>query len=155
MNHTTEIHSQGFDNEGQNQKVARQDCANGDAPRRLVACVLLLPEDAEVLTGLLRDLATNLSASQDTEDLAKPDRFMRAKHSDAWLPHVEAAKFLGVSKSTLYRYACQKRIECRKIAGRLEYRQSTLESLKQKQIRPARLPLRSGGIIPSTLNSGK
>ena len=154
MNRTTEILSQGLENEGQNQKLTQQHGANGDGPR-LVACVLLVPEDAEVLAGLLRNLATNSHATQDLDALAKPERFLRPEPSDSWLPHVEAAKSLGVSKSTLYRYACQERIECRKIAGRLEYRQSTLEKLKQKQIRPARLPLGSRGIIPSTLNSGK
>jgi hypothetical protein len=154
MNRTTEIHSQGLDNEGQNQKLTQQHSANGDGPR-LVACVLLLPEDAEVLAGLLCNLATNSHVSQDLDALAKPDRLLRPEPLDTWLPHVEAAKFLGVSISTLYRYASQERIECRKIAGRLEYRQSILERLKQKQIRSARFPLRSGGIIPPALHSGK
>ena len=154
MNRTTEIHSQGLENEGQNQKPTEQHNANGDGPR-FVACVLFLPEDAEVLAGLLCNLATNSHASQDLDALAKPDRFLRPEPSDSWLPHVEAAKFLGVSISTLYRYASQERVECRKIAGRLEYRLSTLERLKQKQIRPARLPLRSGGIILPALHSGK
>jgi hypothetical protein len=153
MNRTTEIHSQGLENEGQNQKLTQQHSANGDGPR-LVACVLLLPEDAEVLAGLLCNLA-NSHVSQDLDALAKPDRLLRPEPSDFWLPHVEAAKFLGVSMSTLYRYASQERIECRKIAGRLEYRQSILERLKQEQIRSARLPLRSGGIIPPALHSGK
>jgi hypothetical protein len=154
MNRTTGIRSQGLDSEGQNQKLTQQHSTNGDGPR-LVACVLLLPEDAEVLAGLLCNLATNSHASQDLDALAKPDRFLGPEPSDFWLPHVEAAKFLGVSTSTLYRYASQERVECRKIAGRLEYRQSTLERLKQKQIRPARLPFRSGGIIPPALHSGK
>jgi predicted transcriptional regulator YheO len=154
MNRTTEIHAQGLENQGQNQKLTQQHSANGDGPR-LVACVLLLPEDAEVLAGLLCNLATNSHASQDLNAFAKPDRFLRPETSDSWLPHVEAAKSLGVSKSTLYRYASPERIEFRKIAGRLEYRHSTLERLKQKQIRPARLPLRSGGIIPPALHSGK
>src|SRR5258708_18902004 len=153
MNRTTEIHSQGLDNEGQNQKLTQKHRANGDGPR-LVACVLLLPEDAEVLAGLLCNLTTNSHVSQDLDALAN-HRLLRPEPSDSWLPHVEAAKFLGVSMSTLYRYASQERIECRKIAGRLEYRQSILERLKQKQIRSARLPLRSGGIIPPALHSGK
>lgn len=154
MNRTTEIHSQASESGGQNQQFTEQHRVNGDAPR-LVACVLLLPEDAEVLAGLLRNLPTNLHASQDLDAPVKLEHLLRPEPSDSWLPHVEAAKSLGVSKSTLYRYACQEKIECRKIAGRLEYRQSALERLKQKQIRPARLPLRSGGIILSTLNSGK
>jgi excisionase family DNA binding protein len=75
--------------------------------------------------------------------------------SDRWLEHAEAAKCLGVSKSTLYRYASHNRIECRKIAGRLEYRHSVLERLKQELVRPARFPLAGGGIIRSALSSGK
>ena len=135
MNRTTEIHSQGLDNEDQNQKLTQQHCANGDGPR-LVACVLLLPEDAEVLAGLLCNLATNSHVSQDLDALANPDRLLRHEPSDSWLPHVEAAKFLGVSMSTLYRYASQERIECRKIAGRLEYRQSILERLNKNRYAP-------------------
>jgi Helix-turn-helix domain len=124
MNRTMEIHSQGVENEGQNQKLPRQHSANDDGPR-LVACVLLLPEDAEVLAGLLCNLATNSNASRDLDTLARPDHFLRPEPLDSWLPHVEAAKFLGVSISTLYRYACQKKIEARKLGGRLEYRRTT------------------------------
>lgn len=75
--------------------------------------------------------------------------------SDRWLEHAEAAKYLGVAKSTLYRYASQNRIEHRKYAGRLEYRASVLEKHKQAQVRPARFPLGDGGIIRSALSSGK
>ena len=153
MNRTTEIHSQGLENDGQNQKLTQQHSANGDGPR-LVACVLLLPEDAEVLAGLLCNLATNSHASQDFNALAKPDRLLRPEPSDSWLPHVEAAKFLGVSISTLYRYACQKRIEARKLGGRLEYRRSTLDKFKNQQIRPAQRS-RARGIITPALGSGK
>ncbi len=92
MNRTTEIHSQGLENEGQNQKLTQQHSANGDNPR-LVACVLLLPEDAEVLAGLFGNLATNSHLSQDLDALAKPDRLLKPEPSDSWLPHVEAAKF--------------------------------------------------------------
>ncbi len=152
MNRTTEIHSQGLENECQNQKLPRQHSANGDGPR-LVACVLLLPEDAEVLAGLLCNLATNSNASRDLDTLARSDHFPRPEPLDSWLPHVEAAKFLGVSISTLYRYACQKRIEARKLGGRLEYRRSTLDKFKNQQIRPAQCS-RARGIITPTLGSG-
>ena len=152
MNRTTEIHSQGLENEGQNQKLRQQHSANGDGPR-LVACVLLLPEDTEVLTSLLCNLATNSHVSQDLNALAKPDRFLGPDPSDSWLPHVEAAKFLGVSISTLYRYACQKRIEARKLGGRLECRRSTLDKFKNQQIRPAQCS-RGRGIITPALGSG-
>ena len=152
MNRTTEIHSQELENEGQNQKLPRQHSANGDGPR-LIACVLLLPEDAEVLAGLLCNLATNPNAARDLDILARPDHFLRPEPLDSWLPHVEAAKFLGVSITTLYRYACQKKIEARKLGGRLEYRRSTLDKFKTQQIRPAQCS-RARGIITPTLGSG-
>jgi excisionase family DNA binding protein len=152
MNRTTEIHSQGIENESQNEKLTQQHSANGDSPR-LVACVLLLPEDAEVLAGLLCNLATNSTASRDIDTLARPDHFLRPEPLDSWLPHVEAAKFLGVSISTLYRYACQKKIEARKLGGRLEYRRSTLDKFKNQQIRPAQCS-RTQGIITPALGSG-
>ena len=152
MNRTTGIHSQELENQSQNQKLPRQHSANGDGPR-LVACVLLLPEDAEVLAGILCNLATNSNASRDLDTLARPDHFLRPEPLDSWLPHVEAAKFLGVSISTLYRYACQKRIEARKLGGRLEYRRSTLDKFKNQQIRPAQCS-RARGIITPALGSG-
>jgi len=67
----------------------------------------------------------------------------------------EAAKYLGISKSTLYRYACQQTIESRKLGGRLEYHRSTLDGFKNRQIRPARRYVEPGGIITAALGSGK
>ena len=153
MNRETRILSHELDKD-RDQRLTTQQSENGDGPR-LVACILLLPEHAEVLSGLLRNLTTNSNVPEDLEALKQPKGFPRPEPADPWLPHDEAAKYLGISKSTLYRYAHQERIECRKIAGRLEYRQSKLENLKQEQIRPARVRLHSRGIIPSTLNSGK
>ena len=153
MNRETRILSHELDKD-RDQRLTTQQSENGDGPR-LVACILLLPEHAEALSGLLRSLTTNSNVPEDLEALKQPKGFPRPEPADPWLPHVEAAKYLGISKSTLYRYAQQERIECRKIAGRLEYRQSKLENLKQEQIRPARVRLHSSGIIPSTLNSGK
>jgi len=49
---------------------------NGDGPR-LVACILLLPEHAEVLSGLLRSLTTNSNVPEDLEALKQPKGFPR------------------------------------------------------------------------------
>jgi excisionase family DNA binding protein len=70
-----------------------------------------------------------------------------------WLTHSEAARYLGVAISTLYRYAEQEKIECRKLGNRLEYRRSSLDRFKENQIRPPRRA-RSRGIITPTLGSG-
>jgi excisionase family DNA binding protein len=74
---------------------------------------------------------------------------------DPWLRHGEAADYLGVSKSTLYQYACQQKIECRKLSGRLEYRRSILDRFKDQQIRPAHRWFSHRSIISTALGSGK
>ena len=80
---------------------------------------------------------------------------LRRDSEDLWLKHAEAAEYLHVSKSTLYQYACQQKIECRKLAGRLEYRRSTLDQFKDRQIRPAHRSFSQRSIIPTALGSGK
>jgi len=122
---------------------------------RLLACLLIVPSDAEPIVSLLEHLAANSQTPIPFSSLLAREPNGAAGTEDHWLEHTEAAKYLGISKSTLYRYVCQQRIECRKIAGRLEYRQCVLEKLKKEQTRPARLSHRSGGILPSALSSGK
>ena len=58
--------------------------------------------------------------------------------TSVWLTHPEAAKCLGISTTTLYRYVEQERIEFRKIGNRLEYRRSALDQFKEQHVRPAR-----------------
>jgi len=116
---------------------------------------LIVPSDLEPIVALLEELAAR---SQTPTHFPAPlgrEPSGTVVTEDHWLEHADAAKCLRISKSTLYRYVCQQRIECRKIAGRLEYRQSALERLKKEQIRPAKLSQRAGGILPSALNSGK
>ncbi|MDE3135877.1 MAG: helix-turn-helix domain-containing protein [Acidobacteriota bacterium] len=78
----------------------------------------------------------------------------QAGSEDPWLRHAQAAAYLGISKSTLYRYAEQQRIESRKLGNRLEYRRSSLDRFKDQHVRPARRPLRVRGIIAPALSSG-
>lgn len=124
-----------------------------DASERpqLLACLLILPSDAEPIVSLLKNLAASLPTTGFPH--LRPDA--PAATGDPWLRHVEAAEYLGVSKSTLYQYACQQKIECRKMCGRLEYRRSTLDQFIDHQIRPAHRWLSHRSIIPSALGSGK
>jgi excisionase family DNA binding protein len=120
----------------------------------LLACILLVPKDAAPLLALLAQVNGNsgLSVAGQIADV----RTMNSPRpqSESWLGHSEAADYLGVSKSTLYRFACEGRIETRKLGGRLEYSRLTLDKFKEQQIRPARRH-RSRGIITPTLGSGK
>jgi hypothetical protein len=128
-----------------------------DVSRRtsLVACLLLVPSDAEPIVALLEQLAANSQNPIPFPSFSGSGGHSATLTEDRWLEHSEASKCLGISKSTLYRYVSQQRIECRKVAGRLEYRQSSLEKLKKDQIRPARLSHHAGGIIPTAFSSGK
>ena len=122
-------------------------------PPQLLACLLILPSDAEPIVSLLRNLAASLPCTAALPFVGEVD--YRTPTVDPWLKHAEAADYLGISKSTLYQYASQEKIECRKLGGRLEYLRSTLDRFKDQQIRPARRCLMRGSIIPSALGSGK
>ena len=128
-----------------------------DASRRtsFVACLLLVPSDAEPIVALLEQLAASSQGSIPYPFFSDSGRQAAKSTEDHWLEHGEASKCLGISKSTLYRYVSQQRIECRKVAGRLEYRQSSLEKLKKEQLRPARLSHHADSIISSAFSSGK
>ena len=120
----------------------------------VVACVVFQTRDPEHLLELLREALTGI-ADPVPETSAILPTVAPCSTSDPWLKHPEAAEYLGIAASTLYRYACQQRIESRKLGGRLEYRRSALDKFKDLQIRPAnRWPPR-GGIIPAALGSGK
>jgi len=80
---------------------------------------------------------------------------LRSVSEDPWLRQTEAANYLGISKSTLYQYACQRKIECRKLGGRLEYRRSTLDRFKDLQVRRAHQWFPRKSIIATALGSGK
>ncbi len=120
----------------------------------VVACVVFQTKDPEHLLELLREALTGV-ADPVPETAAVLPTIAPRSESDPWLKHPESAEYLGIATSTLYRYACQQRIESRKFCGRLEYRRSVLDKFKDLHIRPATRWPSSGRIIPSTLGSGK
>lgn len=134
----------------------RNPTGNGQASDpTLVACVVFETQDPEQLVELLRQALTGISDQARPRSPETASVSLARTPQDLWLKHGEAAEYLGVSKSTLYQYACQQKIECRKLAGRLEYRRSTLDQFKDRQIRPAHRWFPRQGIIPPALGSGK
>jgi excisionase family DNA binding protein len=139
-----------------NDGTNRNSSANTDrlseqiSPPVLVACFILPSEQAETIITILQDIAAN---SLNGSSLSAPHAAPTVEPQSAWLTHSEAAGYLGVAISTLYRYAEQERIEYRKLGNRLEYRRSSLDRFKENQIRPPRRA-RSRGIITPTLGSG-
>ena len=126
---------------------------NGDASTRIsavtkeesspafVACFVLAPKQAETLISVLQEFVSSaeglVPANFSALGMAPPEA-----STAVWLTHPEAAKCLGISTTTLYRYVEQERIEFRKIGNRLEYRRSTLDQFKDQHVRPARRPRR-------------
>jgi len=123
-----------YQTEPQSTHPGSQESLLASDSSQVLACLLILPDDAEPIVSLLKSLAASLPCTAfvpfvDGKDSPKA-------MNDPWLRHA-AADYLGVLKSTLYQYACPQKIECRKLAGRLEYRRSTLDQFKDHQIRPA------------------
>jgi excisionase family DNA binding protein len=115
----------------------------------LLACILIPADKTEQVVSMLRELLEQ-SSSEAQVSSSSSNTFQPAS---SWLTHSEAASYLGIGVSTLYRYAETERIECRKLGNRLEYRRSSLDRFKDSLIRPARRQ-RTHAIIPSTLGSG-
>jgi excisionase family DNA binding protein len=126
---------------------------DGDAPARIsavtkheslpafVACFVLPSKQAETLISVLQEFVSSAEGLVPASFSALA--MTRTEDSAAvWLTHPEAAKCLGISTATLYRYVEQERIEFRKIGNRLEYRRSTLDQFKDQHVRPARRPRR-------------
>lgn len=118
------------------------------------AYVLVIPSiEGPVLESLQKLLAA--LATHDPVVLPLGAKKPTLEIVDSWLEHTAAAEYLGVARSTLYRYAEHHDIESRKFGGRLEYRLSSLDEFKAHHVRPVRRSLHESGIIPSAPRSGK
>jgi excisionase family DNA binding protein len=120
----------------------------------LVACVVFQTQAPEHLIQKIREAITAVSAQTLACPVIPEITSLRAIPKDPWLRQTEAANYLGISKSTLYQYACQRKIECRKLGGRLEYRRSTLDQFKDLQVRRTHEWFPKS-IITTALGSGK
>ena len=74
-----------------------------DASQRtgLVACLLLVPSDAEPLVALLKQLAATSQIPTPFPSSSDSAHHIATSAQDRWVEHSKAAKCLGVSKSTL------------------------------------------------------
>ncbi len=121
----------------------------------LVACVVFQTQSPEHLVQKIREVVTALAAETPACQMIPEITSLPSVSEDPWLRHSEAAGYLGISKSTLYQYACQRKIECRKLGGRLEYRRSTLDRFKDLQVRRTHEWFPRKSIITTALGSGK
>ena len=131
-----------------------------DRERRLAsdpqACayVVVIPTTDLPIVEALQKLITTLS-SQEPVVLAIDSRKSSLEIVGSWLEHTAAAEYLGVARSTLYRYSEHHEIESRKFCGRLQYRLLSLDEFKTRHVRPARPFHSDRSIIASAPRSGK
>jgi len=123
--------------------------------RVLVACVVFQTQAPEHLIQKIREAITAITAQTPACPIIPETPSLRSVSEDPWLRQTEAANYLGISKSTLYQYACQRKIEYRKLGGRLEYRRSTLDRFKDLQVRRTHRWFPRKSIITTALGSGK
>lgn len=118
------------------------------------AYVLVIPNiEGPVLETLQKLLAA--LANHDAAVFPNDSQKRNLEVVDSWLEHSAAAEYLGVGRSTLYRYSEHQDIESRKFCGRLQYRLSSLDEFKARHVRPSRHSSNHSGIIPSAPRSGK
>jgi len=118
------------------------------------AYLLVIPRLEGPVIETLEKFIAALS-SQEPVVLPGSARKAQLEVVDSWLEHTAAAEYLGVGRSTLYRYSEHQEIESRKFCGRLQYRLSSLDEFKARHVRPSRHSGEHGAIIPSAPRSGK
>lgn len=119
----------------------------------IVVCILVVPEGTELTLNALRDVVSREIFRQDIAPT--PRTGVSSPPIDSWLTHGAAAEYLGVSPSTLYRYAEHRTIESRKLWGRLQYRVSSLDKFQEQHVRRAHRSLTEGAILSTAPSSGK
>jgi excisionase family DNA binding protein len=117
------------------------------------AYILVIPNSEGPLFEILQEFLA--AAAVHGPVVSLDSRKAALEVVDSWLEHRAAAEYLGVGRSTLYRYAEDEQIESRKFGGRLEYRLSSLDEFKARHVRPARRSRHESGIIQSAPRSGK
>jgi len=123
-----------------------------DSP--VCAYILVIPTTEGPVLEALQKLLGTLS-TQEPLILPIGPRKSFLEIVDPWLEHAAAAEYIGVGRSTLYRYSEHHEIESRKFCGRLQYRLSSLDEFKTRHVRPARPFHAERGIIRSAPRSGK
>jgi len=129
--------------------------AQGPTPGTTVlTCILVFAKESEAILSILKKLTEDSpNAEQMSATLIRKIE-TPFEPTDPWLHHNEAAEYLGISKSTLYRYAEHGHIESRKLGNRLEYRRSALDQFKDEKVRPAHRTSHRRGIIAPAPVSG-
>ena len=118
------------------------------------AYVLVIPNIEGPVLETLQKLLASL-ANHEAVVFPNGSQKRNLEVVDSWLEHSAAAEYLGVGRSTLYRYSEHQEIESRKFCGRLQYRLSSLDEFKTRHVRPSRHSDDCRAIIPSAPRSGK
>jgi excisionase family DNA binding protein len=125
---------------------------NGHRRSAQLVLVLNVSLASDTQEALLRALAAANGSAASVSPVDGPEI---VQVENLWLSLREAAQHIGVSTSTLYKYASQRKIESRKLGGRLQFRRAVLDCFMQEQVRPVYRENRPRSIMGSALSSGK
>jgi hypothetical protein len=137
-----------------NPPATRDGLPQPDSEPLACAYVFVVPRTEGPVILALQKLISTLSR-QENRVLPPDSRKPSLPIADSWLEHAAAAEYLGVARSTLYRYSERHEIESRKFCGRLQYRLTSLDEFKTRHVRPASQFHTEGAIIPAAPRSGK
>jgi len=112
--------------------------STGTGAPAVIACIIVVPTRAETLASVFQELIQTFSPPGRDSNTSREQPTSWAESPDKWLSHAEAAKYLGLSQSTLYHHAGRARLESRKFCGRLQYRIASLDRFKNQTLRPVR-----------------
>jgi hypothetical protein len=79
----------------------------------VLTCILVFAKDSEPILAILKKLTGDSPNAEQVSATLIRKIETPLDPTDPWLHHNEAAEYLGISKSTLYRYAEQGHIESR------------------------------------------
>src|SRR5713101_432047 len=92
---------------------AKVSCADEQEAATIFACIFVLPKDAASVIEILCKLTSNRLIKHSVGFAVQDRPDSPPEPEDSWLEHSVAADYLGISKSTLYHYAEQGKIESR------------------------------------------
>lgn len=98
MNRTIPLTTDGKESAGSEHGRSTQgDLRDNAAAPRLIACLLLVPEDAHAILTFLQKLAVSGRDRSPDRATSEENTSGQSAPDDSWLGHSEAAAYLGVS----------------------------------------------------------
>ncbi len=112
-------------------------------------------DSSEAVAAKLEEVARVFRSGPAAHPVPEAPGEKPAACEDTWFSHEQAAEYLKISPSTLYKKASAEEISYDKSTGKNRYRRSELDRYVEAHQKSARITRTRGRIIPLALSSGK